>query len=191
MTRRILMACALALTATSLYAEETPKAKPAQSAAEPVKDDAKKDDPASAQMAIVKKLAGTWVEADKDGKPTDKVVSVVKVTAGGSAVQETLFPGTDMEMISMYHLDKGDLVMTHYCMLGNQPKMKADPKSPKGTIKFEFAGGTNLDAKKDMHMHAATLKVVDDDHIEIAGEAWNGGKAAVEHCVTMKLVRKK
>src|SRR5436189_3965590 len=34
----------------------------------------------------IKKLAGTWVEADKDGKPTDKVVSVVKVTAGGSAV---------------------------------------------------------------------------------------------------------
>jgi hypothetical protein len=188
MTRRILMACVLSLTAVNLYAEEPAKAK-AQPA---VTDKAEaKADPASAQMAIVKKLAGTWVEADKDGKPTDKVVSVIKVTAGGSAVQETLFPGTDMEMISMYHLDKGDLVMTHYCMLGNQPKMKADPKSPKGTIKFEFAGGTNLVAKKDMHMHAATLKVVDDDHIEIAGEAWNGGKAAEEHCVTMKLVRKK
>jgi hypothetical protein len=27
----------------------------------------------------MKKLAGTWVAADKDGKPTDQVVSVVKV----------------------------------------------------------------------------------------------------------------
>lgn len=184
------MACVLSLSATHLYAEEPAKAK-AQPAVGDTKAEAKADDPATAQMAIVKKLAGTWVEADKDGKPTDKVVSVVKVTAGGSAVQETLFPGTDMEMVSMYHLDKGALVMTHYCMLGNQPKMKADPKSPKGTIKFEFAGGTNLDPKKDMHMHASTLKVVDDDHIEIAGEGWDAGKASAEHCVTMKLVRKK
>src|SRR6202011_3667294 len=72
----------------------------------------------------MKKLAGTWVEADKDGKPTDKVVSVIKVTAAGSAVQETLFPGQPQEMVSVYHLDKGDLVMTHYCALGNHPRMK-------------------------------------------------------------------
>src|SRR5438105_10573588 len=88
----------------------------------------------------MKKLAGTWVEADKDGKPTDKVVSVVKVTAGGSAVHETHFPGTPMEMVSVYHLDKGELVMTHYCVLGNQPRMKAAPTSSPNKIKWEFAG---------------------------------------------------
>ncbi len=192
MMRRILTACVLMLSGMNLYAQEPVKPKanalPALGDEEPA---IKKADPASTQLDMVKKLAGNWYEADKNGKSTDKLVSVIKVTAGGSAVQETLFPGTDMEMVSMYHLDKGDLIMTHYCMLGNQPKMKADPKSAKGTIKFEFAGGTNLDPKKDMHMHAATLKVVDDDHIEIAGEAWNGGKAAEDHCVTMKLMRKK
>jgi len=25
-----------------------------------------------------------------------------------------------MEMLSVYHMDKGRLLMTHYCMLGNQ-----------------------------------------------------------------------
>ena len=139
----------------------------------------------------LKKLAGTWVEADKDGKPTEKVVSVVRVTAGGSAVHETLFPGQPQEMVSVYNLDKGDVVMTHYCVLGNQPKMKADPASPKNQIHFAFAGGTNLDPAKDMHMHAATLTFVDDDHIEIAGEAWVDGKPAEDHCGQMKLVRKK
>ena len=99
------------------------------------------------------------MEADKDGKPTDKVVSVVKVTAGGSAVHETHFPGQPMEMVSVYHLDKGDLVMTHYCVLGNQPRMKADPKSPANQIKWVFAGGTNLDPAKDTHMHGATRHV--------------------------------
>jgi hypothetical protein len=146
---------------------------------------------AQAGLDRIKKLAGTWVEAGKDGKPTDKVVSVVKVTAGGSAVQETLFPGTPMEMVSVYHLDRGELVMTHYCVLGNQPRMKADPKSPANQIRWVFAGGTNLDPAKDAHMHGGTVTFIDDDHIEFAGEAWEGGKPAPDHCGCLKLVRKK
>ena len=63
-----------------------------------------------------------------------KIVSVIKVTAGGSAVHETLFPGSAHEMVSVYHLDGADLVMTHFCALGNQPRMKADPKSPANQI---------------------------------------------------------
>jgi hypothetical protein len=139
----------------------------------------------------MKKLAGTWVAADKDGKPTDKVVSVFKVTASGSAVQETLFPGQAEEMVSVYHLDGKDLVMTHYCALGNQPRMKADPKSAKNQIRFEFIGGSNIDPKKDMHMHEGTITFVDDDHIEFCGECWEGGKAVKSHECNMKLVRKK
>jgi hypothetical protein len=139
----------------------------------------------------LKKLAGTWVEADKDGKPTDKVVSVIKVTAGGSTVHETLFPGTHMEMVSVYHRDGADLVMTHYCMLGNQPRMKADPKAPANQLHFQFAGGTNLDPAKDMHMHEGTVTFIDDDHIEVQGVGWVDGKPAPDHCVKLKLVRKK
>jgi hypothetical protein len=154
-------------------------------------DEPSKATPTHSGLERLKKLAGTWVEADKDGKATDKVVSVVKVTAGGSAVVETLFPGQPMEMVSVYHLDKGELVMTHYCVLGNQPRMKADPKSPTNQIKWVFAGGTNLDPAKDTHMHAAVVTFIDDDHIEIAGEAWEGGKPSESHCGTMKLVRKK
>jgi len=55
----------------------------------------------------LKKLAGTWVAADKDGKATDQVVSVVKVTAAGSAVHETLFPGQPHEMVSVVLLRWG------------------------------------------------------------------------------------
>lgn len=80
-----------------------------------------------AGLERLKTLAGTWVEADADGKPTDKVVSVFKVTAAGSAVEETIFPGQPQEMVSIYHRDGADLLLTHYCALGNQPRMKADP----------------------------------------------------------------
>jgi hypothetical protein len=147
--------------------------------------------PAHPGLERLKKLAGTWVAADESGKPTDQVVSVIKVTAAGSAVQETLFPGQPHEMVSIYHRDGADLVMTHYCALGNQPRMKADPNSPPNQIKWAFAGGTNFDPAKDMHMHEGTITFIDDDHIEFSGVAWVGGKPSETHCAKMKLVRKK
>src|SRR5262245_6790627 len=148
--------------------------------------------PTNGALEKLKKLAGTWVAADKDGKATDQVVSIIKVTAGGSAVHETLFPGQPQEMISVYTAEGPDLVMTHYCMLGNQPRMKASAKSAAANkLNFEFAGGGNLDPKKDKHMHAATLTFVDADHIEVDGIGWENGAAAKEMCNGMKLVRKK
>ncbi|HET6422788.1 MAG TPA: hypothetical protein VFG20_03840, partial [Planctomycetaceae bacterium] len=99
--------------------------------------------------------------------------------------------GQPHEMISMYTADGADIVMTHYCVLGNQPRMKASGKSPSNKLKFDFAGGTNLDPKKDKHMHAATLTIVDADHIMIEGEAWENGTAAKENCGCMSLVRQK
>lgn len=147
--------------------------------------------PANVGLEKMKKLVGTWVQADKDGNPTETIVSVIKLTAGGSAVHETLFPGQEMEMVSVYTADGPDLAMTHYCMLGNQPRMKASAKSPANQLVFQFAGGGNLDPKKDKHMHAAKLTIVDADHLEIEGEGWDDGAPAKEMCHGMKLVRKK
>jgi len=146
----------------------------------------------NAGLEKMKTLVGTWVVADDDGKPTEQIASVIKVTAGGSAVHETIFPGQPHEMVSVYTADGADLVMTHYCMLGNQPRMKATPKSVAGNkITFEFAGGGNLDPKKDKHMHGATLTFVDADHLEIDGVGWDKGAPEKEMCGQMKLVRKK
>lgn len=145
----------------------------------------------NANFEKMKKLVGTWVEADKDGKPTETVMSIIKLTAGGSAIHETFFPGQPMEMVSVYVPEGDDLVLTHYCVLGNQPKLKADPKSPANQIVFKFAGGTNLDPKKDKHMHDATLTLVDADTLQIDGIGWENGEPAKEMCGAMKLVRKK
>jgi hypothetical protein len=147
--------------------------------------------PSNAAFEKLKKLAGTWLLADKDGKPTDQVASIIKVTAGGSAVHETLFPGQPHEMISVYTVDGGDLIMTHYCVLGNQPRMKADPKSPANQIVWRFTGGANLDPKKDKHMHEAPLTILDDDRLEVNGVGWENGAPAKEMCCGFKLVRKK
>jgi hypothetical protein len=131
----------------------------------------------NAQLDMMKGLAGEWLRLGEDGKPTDVVGATYRVTSGGSVVIETILPGTDHEMVTMYYLDGNDLVLTHYCALGNQPRMKADPKSPAGTISFQFAGGANIDPAKDAHMHDAVFTFVDKDRIEAAWTLWAGGKA--------------
>jgi hypothetical protein len=178
MTRQLLL-CPVLLAALSLatYGGNTPGKLPKP--------------PVNPAFETMKKLAGTWVVADEDGKPTDQVSSIIKVTAGGSAVHEILFPGQPQEMVSVYTVDGSDLVMTHYCVLGNQPRLKADPKSSPNQINFQFAGGANLDPTKDRHMHSATLTIVDDSHIEVAGVGWVDGAPAKDMCCGMKLVRQK
>lgn len=142
---------------------------------------------AAPSLDAIKKLAGDWYEVDKDGKTTDKLVSQIRVTAGGSAVREILFPNTEMEMVSIYTQDGGDLLMTHYCVIGNAPKLKAEAGSTPDAIVFKAIGGVNLE--KDTFMGKATLKILDADHISIAGEKCEAGKCS--ECGSMKLARKK
>ena len=178
MVRRFLV-CGLLLTlSTAGFGGDKPEAKQPATAT-------------NAGLEKMKKLAGTWLVADKDGKPTDQVASVYKVTSGGSVVHETIFPGQPQEMISIYTVNGPDLVMTHYCVLGNQPCMKADPNSSENQIVFQFNGGGNLDPKKDKHMHEATLTFVDDDHLEMKGTGWENGAPSKDMCCGLKLVRKK
>jgi hypothetical protein len=126
----------------------------------------------------LKTLVGEWVKADKDGKPTDEVLTVFKLTGGGSALQETIHPNSPMEMVSVYHMDGADLVLTHYCMLGNQPHMKADGKGDAGKVAFKFASASNLKSDKDMHMHDVSYTFVDKDNLKAEWTHYNDGKPA-------------
>jgi hypothetical protein len=144
--------------------------------------------PESPSLDSFKVLAGEWVQVDRDGKPTGQPGVTYRVTANGSAVLETIFPGTDHEMITMYHRDGKDLVLTHYCALGNQPRMRCR-KIDGNVLRFEFEGGTNLDPAKDAHMHDATFTFVDANTLVSAWTMWEGGKAA--HKAEFRYGRKK
>ena len=61
---------------------------------------------------------------------------------------EKLMPGTPHEMISTYNDENGGLVMTHYCMLHNQPKLKlvsADDKQIQETRISSVTFGLKLE----------------------------------------------
>ena len=121
--------------------------------------------PTLASLEKFKTLAGEWVAAE-DGDMVKKgdLVARYAVTASGSAVVETVFPGSEHEMVTVYHADGPDLVLTHYCMEGNQPRMRA--RAAQGSrLEFAYDGGTNIDPKRDRHMHSATFDLASADEI--------------------------
>lgn len=146
-------------------------------------------------FASIKKLHGDWRgPAMAKGMPPSH--SVFRVTAGGSAVEETIWPGSKMEMVSIYHMDKGNLLMTHYCALGNQPRMKLNPKkSTPQELVFDFDGGTNFNPRRDKHMHSLTMKLpaltkTGAQTLTTGGTSWTNGKEDPQHCGDITLTRR-
>ena len=138
-----------------------------------------KDQAALAGLDKLKQLAGDWVMVKSDGKTGEEVAVSYCVIAAGSAVLERLFPGSDHEMVTVYHQDGKDLVLTHYCTQGNQPHMRAEPREggPEKIV-FKFVKATNLKNEGDAHMHDGSITFLDRDHIKCEWTMYRNGKLA-------------
>lgn len=139
---------------------------------------------AEAIFAKIKTLAGDWEMAE--GETKGQTAVSVRVIAGGSAVVERQFPNTPMEMITVYHLNGDEVMLTHYCMLGNQPRLKASRGKDGNTLIFSFAGATNMASDKDPHMHDGKMTFVNDDTIKSTWTQYIDGKAADTHTFELK-----
>ncbi len=144
--------------------------------------------PGSAELERVKQLAGRWEgTAGGDGHEAEPAVVEYKVTSGGSAVVETLAPGTPKEMVSVYHDRDGKLSMTHYCMLRNQPEL-ALTQATETQMNFSLREGSGLDPAST-HMHQLAITWNDSDHIT---QTWTGYEAGQpKESITMTLSRVK
>ncbi len=122
----------------------------------------------------LKQLAGEW-QGTAMTKEGPSVQVRYEVISNKSALMETLFPGTDHEMRSVYFMDGGHLVMTHYCAMGNQPHMKLQTSTSGLTeLVFDFAGGTNMDPAKDTHIHSGKITLLDGEHVEAVWTVYQG-----------------
>jgi len=130
----------------------------------------------------IKNLPGTW-----EGKTEMGDVQVVfKTTARGSAVMSEILGHEDM--ISMFHMDGPDrLMLTHYCAVGNEPRMLASVSPDGKTITFNFVDATNLASPDAAHMHRMVLTLVDDNHHT---ELWTFSDHGKEHTALFDLRRK-
>jgi hypothetical protein len=137
-----------------------------------------------------KLLAGNWEgKMTEDGKQWLPATAKYTVTSAGSAVVETLGPGSEHEMVTIIHPDGKFLGLTHYCAVGNQPHMKAAVNGDSNKVAFEFTGASNMESDKDMHMHSVTFTFVDPDTLHTEWTSYVDGKKA--GTATFELKRKK
>jgi hypothetical protein len=129
-----------------------------------------------AAFQMLKNLAGEWTENTQEEIDESKIKVVYRVTALGSALMQTEFPSSDHEMVSMYHMDGDQLMMTHYCAMGNQPKMTLEEGSSSDELIFAFAGGTNMNPEKDAHIHNGRIRFINEDTIESEWAVFRDGK---------------
>ena len=99
-----------------------------------------------------------------------------ELIAGGTSLVERESGEKMPAMMTVYYLDGDRLLLTHYCMAGNQPRMQARAFNPEtGEVAFEFLDATNLTPGAG-HMHNATFHLADNDHFSSQWEFYENGQ---------------
>jgi hypothetical protein len=134
----------------------------------------------------LKILVGDWVATGEDGKP---FTNNIRLVSNRTALQETFQTGQDNQMITMYSADGSRVALTHYCSMGNQPRMET-PAVAGATDEFvfSFTGATNLPTPDASHMHRLVLQIDDADHFS---ETWTFREKKGDTKRTFNFVRKK
>jgi hypothetical protein len=140
--------------------------------------------PAAAGFDKLKTLAGEWQGTSSGNTP---VRVSYQLTSGGSALMETIRAGNEGEMLTVYHRDGDSLLMTHYCMAQNQPRMRARPKTAEiRELEFDFVDVSNLSKPDAGHMRGLLLTFEDANHITAK---WTWKEKGQEKEDTFRLTR--
>ena len=127
---------------------------------------------AGTAFSRLKALVGDWDVESSRGKAHSRF----ELIAEGSVLLEHFTEPGGQEMLTAYHLDGSRLVLTHYCLAGNQPQMVAEKfDGASGELDFAFAGGSNI-APGAGHMHDAALHLASNDHFDARWDFVEAGK---------------
>jgi hypothetical protein len=131
---------------------------------------------AQKSFAAMKAFAGTWEGSVAVNPPMpgmgdeNKPIHItLRVTSRGNAlVHEMQEANTPLDAtkydhpVTMFYLDEGRLLLTHYCDAGNRPRMtgKVSPDGKKVEFEFiDYSGGNQYG-----HMYHAVFTAVDSNH---------------------------
>ncbi len=103
-------------------------------------------------------LTGNWKRND-----TAKNEFVeFRMTAGNTVLVENwTWPDRNIEAMTLYHFNGNQLMATHYCPIGNQPRLIFQPTDDKLKYVFRFNSATNLTAQTADHCIEFWIKIND------------------------------
>lgn len=136
----------------------------------------------AATFARLKTLVGSWEVTDK---ATGRTSTWTYEMTGRDS---TLIEGAG-GMMTAYHLDKGTLVLTHFCGAGNQPRMRIKSVADGGKrISFEMYDITNLATPDSYYTNSLDVVFLSDDRVELAYGGTTAGRKSTQ---TFALTRKR
>jgi hypothetical protein len=111
---------------------------------------------------------------------TDRLAMNFELVGRGSTVQEDLLPGTERQMVTMYHCRDAScsaVKATHYCAKQNQPEFLASLDSTPGKLVFECDMSTELCQSWDDHIHRITHELsADGRHLRAVYSSYMNGE---------------
>jgi hypothetical protein len=157
--------------------------------------------PASPQDAIdssaafkrLTTLIGTWDVSERDN-PNTKEIATYTFAGRGVLAEDLRAPGDAKasvmgHMYTAYHLDKGTLVMTHFCGAGNQPRMRVTSVTDGGRkISFQMYDITNLATAESFRSDAVDVIFLAEDRVDLVyhGSRGPGGSIKSEQVFQLR-----
>lgn len=140
------------------------------------------EEQAAPDLGGLEKLVGRWSSTGPDGAVTEATYTL---EAGGSALVEHEVMGGNESMVTVYHRDGDALMLTHYCNLGNQPRMRAAASDGK-VFEFAFLDATNLASADAPHLTSLRIALIDKDHFD---EEWASDQGGQREAITLHFTR--
>lgn len=136
---------------------------------------------AAEAFLLLTQLEGRWLGSGGSlGTEPEEIVHEFTVAAGDSVVMEVMDPDGEREL-NAYHLVDGDLMLTHYCGGGSQPRLELDvDRAAPGVLPFVLVDGTGFDPETDRHIHSAKLVLRRGDRLESWWTAEKAGQVVME-----------
>lgn len=117
----------------------------------------------------MKSLVGVWKK--ERGKSPEFSVSF-ELIANDTVLVETWLRNDKKHSVTLYHLDNNNLMATHYCPQGNQPRLKLAKNATYSDLRFKFFDATNLASVANSHQHSLGFEFSDDSNEILRRESY-------------------
>jgi hypothetical protein len=126
------------------------------------------EDSSNAEMRFkqLQSLAGSWKLTHPKSPGQTAFRISYRLISRDTALVETFGDPAGSITETIYHLDGPNLMATHYCAQGNQPRLRLQTDSTDTTLHFAFFDVTNLKHAKDSHLIDLRFTLLKDGELE-------------------------
>lgn len=135
------------------------------------------------QFEDIKALTGRWSVLE-----SERLQISFEPTANNTVVIERWETASGLHSMTVYHMDGPDLIATHYCPQGNQPRLVANEIKGSGRISFVFRDATDLDSTEEFQ-HELQFEMRKDGKVLRSENYWTAKGVGPKSAYTLSRLR--